>query len=49
MKDKKSKLRELFSRFLSCMRERKEEKKITQEDVDALYKMLEDYKKEHGL
>lgn len=49
MKDKMSKLREWFSRFISFIREGKDDKPITQEDIDRLYKMLEDYKKEHGL
>ena len=49
MKNITCKLKELFSRFLNYMHERKKEKEITQEDIDKLYQMLEDYKKEHGL
>lgn len=49
MKNNRWNLKELFSRFLSCMHERKKEKELTQEDLDELYKMLEDYRKKHGL
>ena len=49
MKNKKCKLKELFSRFLEYIHTRNEDKEITQEELDELYQMLEDYKKKHGL
>lgn len=38
-------LKKWFSQLLECMQTRRK----TEEDMEELYQMLEDYKKKHGL